>query len=169
MAKITIVVREQGLDVSVLSFSCSVRFLRASFWKRRHWLVSKRLPCGICTHLISPHLQEIRKIALEVSDPSSPSYGEYLTQSQIDEITRPTSADTQTVQTWLKKNGIPFQLRGVRFLKLLPCPKCPCVYAEPRHPCVRVLFTTRTRAWIPILTSPFLLNNTSARTKGLKH
>ena len=47
------------------------------------------------------NMDTIRKIALDVSDPNSPNYGRYLTQTQIDEITAPAAADVAAVRSWL--------------------------------------------------------------------
>jgi len=47
------------------------------------------------------NMDRIREIALNVSNPDSSTYGKYLTQAQIDEITAPTMADVTAVRSWL--------------------------------------------------------------------
>ena len=47
------------------------------------------------------NLDQLTKTALEVSDPESPKYTQYLTQLQIDQLTAPKASDVQTVRTWL--------------------------------------------------------------------
>jgi len=47
------------------------------------------------------NMDRIREMALEVSTPDSSTYGQYLTQAQIDEITAPTAADVTAVRSWL--------------------------------------------------------------------
>jgi len=44
---------------------------------------------------------EVERIALAVSDPRSPTYGQYLKQAQIDALTAPAAADTAAVKAWL--------------------------------------------------------------------
>jgi tripeptidyl-peptidase-1 len=47
------------------------------------------------------NMDRIREMALDVSTPDSSTYGQYLTQAQIDEITAPTAADVTAVRSWL--------------------------------------------------------------------
>ena len=47
------------------------------------------------------NMDKIREIALDVSNPDSPTYGHYLSQAQVDEITAPTAADVAAVRSWL--------------------------------------------------------------------
>ena len=49
------------------------------------------------------NMDEIREIALDVSDPGSPSYGRYLSQARVDEITAPAAADVTAVRSWLRE------------------------------------------------------------------
>ena len=110
LATITIVVREQGADVSSSSSSnsSSLQSPRCILHMCIHtvycWLICR---CG-CHHP-PPHttLQLIRKIALSVSDPTSPLYGEYLSQTELDDITRPAAADTGERTPTKKKHTHP--------------------------------------------------------------
>ena len=47
------------------------------------------------------NMDRIHDMALNVSTPDSSTYGQYLTQAQIDEITAPTAADVTAVRSWL--------------------------------------------------------------------
>ena len=57
--------------------------------------------------------EEILRIATAVSDPDSPSYGQYLTQAELDEIIAPKEEDTQAVLSWLVDNGFTYHRIGV--------------------------------------------------------
>ena len=46
-------------------------------------------------------LAKLRRVALEVSDPASAKYGQYLLQSQIDALVAPNSEDVTVVEQWL--------------------------------------------------------------------
>merc|ERR1712166_68988 len=45
--------------------------------------------------------EEMKRIALDVSDPDSPRYGQYLQQDLIDRLTAPDAADTAAIRQWL--------------------------------------------------------------------
>jgi len=47
------------------------------------------------------NMDRIHDMALNVSTPDSSTYGQYLAQAQIDEITAPTTADVTAVRSWL--------------------------------------------------------------------
>ena len=47
------------------------------------------------------NLQKIKDIALTVSDPTSSSYGNYLSTEQLAEITKPKASDVNTIKQWL--------------------------------------------------------------------
>jgi subtilase family serine protease len=55
--------------------------------------------------------EKIRRIAHQVSDPSSPSYGDFLTSAQITDITAPRPEDMKVVTTWLESHGVGYQTR----------------------------------------------------------
>jgi len=54
---------------------------------------------------------EVRRVASAVSDPSSPAYGKYLTQAQLDGITRPAAADMSAVKQWLTASQVSYTVR----------------------------------------------------------
>merc|ERR1712151_401762 len=58
------------------------------------------------------NLAELYKIASEVSDPQHPSYGQYLSNAKISELTAPSAADVAAVETWLSESNIPFNRVG---------------------------------------------------------
>ena len=66
------------------------------------------------------NLNEINRIALAVSDPTSPTYGEFLTAAQVSDLTAPTAQDMDAVTGWLRSNGIGFQVRHSNVVADLP-------------------------------------------------
>ena len=56
---------------------------------------------------------ELLRTAAAVSDPRSPSYGRYLTQTQLDALTAPLAAHTAGVLAWLERSGVAFRRVGV--------------------------------------------------------
>lgn len=62
------------------------------------------------------HMQsrtQVKRIALDVSDPDSDQYGNFLTQEDLDKITAPRESDMQNVKKWLADNNLAFDQRGV--------------------------------------------------------
>jgi hypothetical protein len=55
-------------------------------------------------HVRQQNLAELRRRALEVSTPSSPSYGHFLKQAEIDALTAPAAADVAAVTGWLAQH-----------------------------------------------------------------
>ena len=49
-------------------------------------------------------IDEIKRVALAVSDPTSATYGQHLSVAEIDAITRPLAADLMAVTAWLGKD-----------------------------------------------------------------
>ena len=49
------------------------------------------------------NIEQLKTIALERSNPTHPKYGQYLKQSEIDELTLPTSNNINIVQTFIEK------------------------------------------------------------------
>jgi tripeptidyl-peptidase-1 len=47
------------------------------------------------------NMAELKRIALAVSDPQSPEYGNHRSAAAVAELTAPTAADTATVRSWL--------------------------------------------------------------------
>ena len=46
-------------------------------------------------------MDEVRRIAMAVSDPSSAEYGNHLTSTELLELTRPRPADVSAARKWL--------------------------------------------------------------------
>ena len=55
--------------------------------------------------------EEIRRISAAVSDPTSPSYGEFLTSAEVMALTAPEATDMSAVTGWLESNGVGYQTR----------------------------------------------------------
>ena len=58
--------------------------------------------------LRQPNLDDLKRQALAVSTPGHASYGHFLPQSAIDELTRPSAEDVGRVSSWLR--GLDFQV-----------------------------------------------------------
>merc|ERR1740130_1700334 len=56
--------------------------------------------------------QKLTKTLEAVSNPSSPRYGHYLTNKQVEAITAPKNQDVKAVKDWLKAHGI---AHGIEF------------------------------------------------------
>ena len=52
--------------------------------------------------IVEQNLDRIKHIALAVSDPTSPVYGDFPTQQQIDDIVAPKAEDVAAVTDWLR-------------------------------------------------------------------
>ena len=57
--------------------------------------------------------EEMNKLATAVSTPGDVMYGQFLTQEQIDDITRPLEPDMSAVTSWLDTNSVSYALRGI--------------------------------------------------------
>ena len=55
--------------------------------------------------------EKIRKISTAVSDPTSPSYGEFLTSAEVMALTAPKPEDLRKVTEWLQLNGVGYHTR----------------------------------------------------------
>merc|ERR1711907_413437 len=51
-------------------------------------------------------MDQLRDIALAVSDPRSPTYGNHLSQADIDKLTSPSKSDVDAVRAWLNQEGV---------------------------------------------------------------
>ena len=51
-------------------------------------------------------ISKLKQIALDVSDPTSPSYGKHLSIAEINALTAPPIKNINTITTWLKRNNI---------------------------------------------------------------
>lgn len=89
------------------------RGARAGWYQAQHEAVSADHEVTFSFAVKEQGLDEIKRVATEVSDPDSPKYGQYLTQAQIDEIVAPKTEDVQAVTSWLTSNGVGYQRKGV--------------------------------------------------------
>ena len=65
--------------------------------------------------------EEVRRAATSVSNPKSAKYGQYLTQEQLDDLTRPKAQDMQAVLTWLETNNMQYVVPTIQGkFQLLP-------------------------------------------------
>jgi subtilase family serine protease len=63
-------------------------------------------------------VNDVKRIALAVSNPSSRNYGKYLNQEQLDNITKPTASDMSAVTGWLHQNGVGWTMTSVSNVKV---------------------------------------------------
>ncbi|CAK5267479.1 unnamed protein product [Mycena citricolor] len=56
--------------------------------------------------LVSSNTSGLEQTLLDVSDPSSPNYGQHLTKDQVNAFLAPTSEALTTVKSWLTKNNV---------------------------------------------------------------
>ena len=67
-------------------------------------------------HVKESNLDEVKRIALEVSDPSSSQYGEHLSPEALAELTAPAKEDVDTVRAWVQASGgLTKEVQGRRF------------------------------------------------------
>ena len=62
-------------------------------------------------------MDEVKRVATAVSDPDSPTYGEFISQAQLDAIVAPKSADVAAVTSFLQENGVTYQRKGVSMIE----------------------------------------------------
>eukprot|EP00040_Diaphanoeca_grandis_P002109 m.20570 g.20570 ORF g.20570 m.20570 type:complete len:593 (+) comp12989_c0_seq1:25-1803(+) len=60
-------------------------------------------------------MDEIKRIAGEVSNPASDKWGQFLTQAEINEITKPATSDVDAVTSWINTNGCSFETQHNMF------------------------------------------------------
>ena len=58
-------------------------------------------------------LDAIKKIALDVNDPDSPNYGQFLAQEQLDGLVAPAAEDMAAVKGWLDEHHPSYHQVGV--------------------------------------------------------
>ena len=58
-------------------------------------------------------LDAIKKIALDVNDPDSPNYGQFLSQEQLDGLVAPAAEDMAAVKGWLDEHHLSYHQVGV--------------------------------------------------------
>ena len=57
-------------------------------------------------------LDAIKKIALDVNDPDSPNYGQFLSQEQLDGLVAPAAEDMAAVKGWLDEHHLSYHQVG---------------------------------------------------------
>ena len=79
-------------------------------WRNDGWTKRERVhkdkTIELSFALKQENLDKLEKLFLEVSDPDSPKYGEYLTTSQITDIVAPLSESIAKIEYWLKTHGV---------------------------------------------------------------
>ena len=53
--------------------------------------------------------QRLEELFWSVSDPSSPTYGQFLQQDELSELVSPTQRSVSMVTSWLERNGVNFK------------------------------------------------------------
>lgn len=76
----------------------------------REVVVNERLTLRFS--LREQNLDELRKIAMRVSDPRSDMYGKHLSTAEIYNLTRPSVADAAILGQWLGAHDVPFVTKG---------------------------------------------------------
>lgn len=61
--------------------------------------------------LVQRNVEKIQSIALAVSTPGHPQYGQFLRQAEIDDLTAPEPAHLAAVTTWLRGAGVSFTVK----------------------------------------------------------
>ena len=81
-----------------------------TYWQREGWKVLDRVEANKIIELTfaikQRNTDKLEKLLLEVSNPDSPAYGQYLTVDQITKLISPSRRSFSTVKRWLWKNGI---------------------------------------------------------------
>jgi hypothetical protein len=70
-------------------------------------------PLTITFAVKEQNIEEVKRIALEVSNPQSPKYGQYISQAKLDALIAPKSSDMTAVVSWLNAHSMEFKQRGV--------------------------------------------------------
>ena len=56
-------------------------------------------------------IEKVKRIALDVNDPTSSAYGAFLTQAEVDHLTVPTEASLTAVLEWFRDHGVQYHFR----------------------------------------------------------
>jgi subtilase family serine protease len=64
------------------------------------------------------NIDEVKRIALSVNDPSASNYGKFLTQKKLDSLIAPKSSDFLAIKSWLDANDIAYGIKGVSNIKV---------------------------------------------------
>lgn len=77
-------------------------------WQSTDDVVPSDHPVTVQLSLKKRNLDELYRVAYAVSDPSGPSYGQFLSTGDLDALTAPSAADLAQVEAWLATAGVPF-------------------------------------------------------------
>ena len=69
-------------------------------------IVTPELSINFTISIRQQNIDSLKAAALAVSDPTSPRYGKFLTQVEIDTMTKPTADDLSKVTKWLTSRGV---------------------------------------------------------------
>ena len=98
-----------GASFAATSVS-SMRVLQPTYSCGWHMdgVIEASQPVSFTVVLEEPDLGQIHSLALEVSDPSSPNYGNYLTMDQVAALSAPEPHHVQAVTSWLDGHQIAY-------------------------------------------------------------
>jgi tripeptidyl-peptidase-1 len=65
---------------------------------------------------------KVKEIALAVSTPSNPSYGQYLSAAELDQLTAPLPTSLSLVLDWLDSHNAKYVVERKRFIKVIDMP-----------------------------------------------
>lgn len=93
-----------------LALSCTAKVLYERSYAPAGWTQGARAShdeaVTFTVALKQQNLDQLEKLFWEVSEPSHPSYRQYLTVEQINEMTAPKASVTRTVVEWLSHHGV---------------------------------------------------------------
>lgn len=87
-----------------------------------NWLPEpEELEIVIAIHAKERNIAKLKEVALAVSTPGDPKYGQHLTATEVDELTAPLDSDMQTIRSWLRQHARLYEMeivetRGRRFV-----------------------------------------------------
>jgi len=86
-------------------------------WAKTELLQLSETPVSFVLQLkeSSAGIHNIKKLALAVSDPSSPAYGSFLNSAQLEALTAPKAEDVAHVRAWIESAGVTsYTVKGSR-------------------------------------------------------
>jgi tripeptidyl-peptidase-1 len=83
-----------------------------STWQRVSRLVHDDHQLVLTISLRQTRLAELYETVRRVSNPKSPTYGQYLTRAEVDQLTAPAPSSIDTVERWLNEAAVRFSRRG---------------------------------------------------------
>ena len=64
------------------------------------------------------HQEQVQELALAVSTPTDPTYGQHLTRSQLDQLTAPLPTALPAVTAWLDEHHVTYHVSRDRYIKV---------------------------------------------------